>query len=82
MLSPFQVSPPEIPYPIPIPRASMRVLPHPCTHSCLLPRHSPSLGDRAFTEPRASPPVDTQMSFNRGMDTENIHLHCAVLLSY
>ena len=35
MLSPFQVSPAEIPYPIPPPSASMRVLPHPATHSHL-----------------------------------------------
>jgi hypothetical protein len=31
MLPPFQVSPPEKPYPIPLPTASRRVLP-PCIH--------------------------------------------------
>ena len=37
MLSPFPVSPPETGYPIPLPPASMRVLPHLPTHSLLLP---------------------------------------------
>jgi hypothetical protein len=35
MLSPFQISPPETPYPIPISPASIRVCLHPSTHSCL-----------------------------------------------
>jgi hypothetical protein len=35
MLSPFLVSPPKTPYPILPLRASMRVLLHPFTHSCL-----------------------------------------------
>jgi hypothetical protein len=35
MFSPFQVSPSENPYSISHPSASMRVLPHPLTHSCL-----------------------------------------------
>jgi hypothetical protein len=34
MLSPFPVCPPQAPYPLLLPRASMRVLPHPPTHSC------------------------------------------------
>jgi hypothetical protein len=34
MLSPLQVSPPETPHSIPPPPTSMRVLPHPPTHSC------------------------------------------------
>ena len=35
MLSPFLVPPPETPYPVPSPPASMRVFPHPPTHSHL-----------------------------------------------
>jgi hypothetical protein len=35
MLSPFQISLPETPYPIPLPHASIRVLPHLPTHSYL-----------------------------------------------
>ena len=35
MLSPFPGSLLETPYSIPPPSASMRVLPHPPTHSCL-----------------------------------------------
>ena len=35
MLSSFPVSPPETPYPIPLPPASKRLLPQPPTHSCL-----------------------------------------------
>ena len=35
MLSPFPVSPPQVPYPLLPPSASMRVLPHLPTHSCL-----------------------------------------------
>jgi hypothetical protein len=35
MLSPFQASPPETPYPIPPPPASMRVLLYPPTHPLL-----------------------------------------------
>lgn len=35
MFPPFPVSPLETPYPIPLPPASMWVLPYPPTHSCL-----------------------------------------------
>jgi hypothetical protein len=55
MLSPFLVSPPKIHYALPPPPA-----PQP-THSHSLPRHSPILGHRTFTEPRASPPIDDQL---------------------
>jgi hypothetical protein len=63
---PFPGSPPhsETPYPIPHPPVSMRVFTHPPTHP---PTHSlylhpgiPLLGYQAFTEPRASPPIDDQ----------------------
>jgi hypothetical protein len=43
MLYFLKVSPPETPYPIPLPPAAMRVLPHPPIHS-FLPWHSPRLG--------------------------------------
>ena len=66
MLSPFPVSLPETSCLAPHPtRASMRVLPHPLTQS-----HTPTLafpymgcgwgGNRAFTGPRASPPIDAR----------------------
>ena len=55
MLSPFIVSPPKIPYPLPPPPA-----PQP-THSHSWPWHSPILGHRTFTGPRASPPIDDQL---------------------
>ena len=48
MFSPFLVAPSETPYPFPRPSASMRVLPHPPTHS-----HLPTL---AFPYPGASRP--------------------------
>ena len=35
MLSSFPVSPLQTPYPTPHPAASMRVFPHPPTHTCL-----------------------------------------------
>jgi hypothetical protein len=52
MLSPFLVSPPKIPYSIPPPPAPQR------THYHSLSWHSLILGHRAFTGPRASPPID------------------------
>jgi hypothetical protein len=52
MLSPFLVSPPNIPYPVPPPPA-----PQP-THSHSWSWHFPILGHRAFTGPKASPPID------------------------
>ena len=51
MLSPFLVFPPEIPYPLP------PLLPNPPTPASW-PWHSPILGHRTFTGPRASPPID------------------------
>jgi hypothetical protein len=56
VLSPFLVSPPKVPYPLPPPP-----VPQP-THSCSQSWHSPILKHRAFTGPRASPPIDDQLS--------------------
>jgi hypothetical protein len=53
MLSPFLVSPPKTPYPLP-------PLPNPSTPASWS-RPSPTLGHRAFTGPRASPPIDDQL---------------------
>ena len=59
MLSSFQVSPLEIPYPIlPLP-ASMRVLLHPPIPDSS-PWHSPTLRHQALPGPRASPPIDVR----------------------
>ena len=47
MMSPFLVNPPQPSHPIhfsPLPFASMRVLLHPFTHSCLTPLASPYAG--------------------------------------
>ena len=44
----------------PPPPASMKMLPLPPVHSCLLPSNSPTLRHRAFTGPKASPPFDAQ----------------------
>jgi hypothetical protein len=52
MLSPFQVSPLESPYPILPPPASMRGLPHQPTHSYL--------SALASTETRGSHPSDVR----------------------
>ena len=60
MLSPFLVSPLEIPYPILTPPASIRVFPHLTTHSCLPPWHSPTLGHQAFTVSKAFLPIDAR----------------------
>jgi len=59
MLSLFLFSPPEVPYPILLPPASMRMLPHLSTPTSL-PWCYPILGHRAFTGPMASPPIDVQ----------------------
>jgi hypothetical protein len=56
MLSPFLVSPLKIPYPLPPPPA------HQPTHSHSWSWHSPTLGHRAFTGPRASHPIDVRLS--------------------
>jgi hypothetical protein len=55
MLSPFLVSPPKIPYPLPSPPAPKPT----CSHSWFW--HSPILGLRDFIGPRASPPIDDQL---------------------
>jgi hypothetical protein len=55
MLSPSLVSPPKIPYPL-LPSHAPQ-----STHSHSWPWHSPILGHRAFTGPRASPPIDDQL---------------------
>ena len=52
MLSSFLVSPPKAPYPFSPPLA------HQPTHSCFLTLAFPTLGHRAFSGPRASPPID------------------------
>jgi hypothetical protein len=52
MLSPFLFSPLKIPYPLLLP-----LLCNPPTPTSW-PRHSPILGHRTFTGPRASPPID------------------------
>jgi hypothetical protein len=55
MLSPFIVSPPKIPYPLPPP-----LLTKPPTPTSW-PQQSPMLGHRTFTGSRASPPTDDQL---------------------
>jgi hypothetical protein len=52
MLSPFLLSPLKIPYSIPLP------LLHNPPSPASLPWYSPTLGHRAFTGARASPPID------------------------
>ena len=66
MFSPFLVFPPKIPYTLP-----RRPAPLPThSHSCLW--HSPTLGNRAFTGPRASPPTDDQLG------RPLLHMHLAL----
>lgn len=55
MLIPFLVSPPKVPYPLPHPPVSQ------ATHCHAWPWHSPIVGHRTFTGPRASPPIDDQL---------------------
>jgi hypothetical protein len=55
MLFPFLVSPLKIPCPLPPPL--LPNLPTPASW----PRHSPILGHRTFTGPRASPPIDDRL---------------------
>ena len=52
MLSPFLVSPPEVPYPLPPSPA------HQPIHSHFLTLAFPYTGHRTFTGPRDSPPID------------------------
>jgi hypothetical protein len=59
MFPSFQVSPSETPYPTPLPPASLRVLTHPTT-PVFPPWHSPTLGHRTPSGPRASPLIDIQ----------------------
>jgi hypothetical protein len=56
MLSPFLISPPKIPYFIPPPPATNPPTP------ASWPWHSSILRHRAFTGPRASPPIDDPLS--------------------
>jgi hypothetical protein len=66
-LFPFPISLPETPYPIPHLPGSMRMFPHPPTHPPTphsLPSHSPTLGHRAFTGPRASSPIGFSQLIN------------------
>ena len=60
MLFPSLFSPLQNPYPIVPYYASMRVLPHPLIHSCLTILALLYTGVSAFTEPRASPPIDAR----------------------
>jgi hypothetical protein len=55
MLYPFLVSAPKIPYPLPLLLLTNLTTPD------SWPWHSPTLGHRTFTEPRASPPTDDQL---------------------
>jgi hypothetical protein len=55
MLSPFLVSPPRTPYPLP-----PTLLTNPPTPASW-PWHSPILEHRAFIGPRPSPPIDDQL---------------------
>ena len=60
MLSPFLVSDLEMHYHIPSPPSSMRALQLPTYNSHLPPGHFPTLGNRAFTGTRASPPINAR----------------------
>jgi hypothetical protein len=60
MLSPFQVSPLEIPYPTPTP-ASMRCSPTHPPIPTFLPWHSPTVGHQTPSGPRVAPPTDVQL---------------------
>ena len=61
MLSPFPVSPPQIPYSLPLTTCFYESAPPP-THPFLphLPSHFPVLGHPAFTGSRASPLIDAR----------------------
>jgi hypothetical protein len=63
MLPPFLISPPEPPYPILPPLASMRVLAHPPTH-CHLSTLA-FLYNQAFTGQRTSSPIDVRQGLPR-----------------
>jgi hypothetical protein len=57
MLFPFLVSSPKNPSPYPIPHPPA----HQPTYSTSWPWPSPTLGHRAFTEPRAPSPIVVQL---------------------
>jgi hypothetical protein len=63
MLSPFLVSPLKVPYPLPPPPGPQS------THSHSQSWHSPILGHRTFTGPRASPPIDDRLGHPQ------LHIH-------
>ena len=52
---PFPVSPPQFPHPIPLPFASMRVLLHPLTHTCLTTPASPYMGASSLHRTKGLP---------------------------
>ena len=56
---PLSSFPSTNPHPLPTPPASMKVLPQPPTPASM-PQHSPTLGHRASTGPRGSPPIDVR----------------------
>ena len=64
MISPISDFPcykPLIPYPLlPLPFASMRVLLHPLTHSCLTALASPYAGASNLHRTKGSPPIDVR----------------------
>ena len=60
MLYLFPASPPQICYPFPPVPTSIRLLPKPHVHSCLIPMHSPMLGHWAYTGPWASLAIDSR----------------------
>ena len=60
MLSPFLVSPLETPYPNLSATASMRVLPHPPTHSHLPTLAFPSIGALSLHRTKDLSPIDVQ----------------------
>jgi len=63
MISSLPVTPPQLPIPSPrstLPFASVRVLLHPLTHSCLCSSIFSTPGDQTHTGPRASPPLDVR----------------------
>ena len=60
MLSPCPVSPLQNPYPITPYRASMRVLLHPSTHSCLNALAFLYPGASSLHRTKGLPPIDTR----------------------
>ena len=60
MVCPFPISPPETPYPVFSPPASMRMCPLNLLTPTSLPSHFSTLGHRAFTGQRASSPICSQ----------------------